>query len=229
MPETHVAPLRSPPVIDWATDVIERIGPAGVALLVALESVFPPIPSELVLLLTGFNVEQGRFGLVPAVLLATVGSVVGALLLYAFGAVVSEERLERFLGTVGRFIGLSRGDVDRGFRWFETRGQWVVLFGRLIPLVRSVVSIPAGADRMPLPRFVALTAVGSLIWNTIWIVIGRQLGEQWQQAERWSEVVELAIIAAVAVGVAASIVRGRRRRRAEAPARAAEDDLDEAA
>jgi membrane protein DedA with SNARE-associated domain len=201
-------------VIDWATDVIEQIGLAGVALLVALESVFPPIPSELVLLLTGFNVNEGRFSLVGAIVLATIGSVVGALLLYGFGAWISEDRLERFLATVGRFIGLTRGDIDRGFRWFERHGPWVVFFGRLIPLVRSVVSIPAGADRMPIIRFTTLTAAGSLIWNTIWIVVGRQLGDQWQKAERWGDRIEMALIAAMVVGLVYLVVRARRRRRA---------------
>ena len=202
-------------MIDWATDIIEQIGLAGVALLVALESVFPPIPSELVLLLTGFNVNEGRFGLVPAIILATVGSVVGALILYAFGAWISEERLERFLGSAGRFIGLTRGDVDRGFRWFERHGPKVVFFGRLIPLVRSVVSIPAGADRMPLGRFTLLTAAGSLVWNTVWILIGRQLGDQWQKAERWSDLIERGLIAVVLVVLVVLIVRNRRRRRHE--------------
>lgn len=202
-------------MINWATEVIEKIGLAGVALLVALESIFPPIPSELVLLLTGFNVSADRFGLVPAIGLATVGSVVGALVLYAFGAWISEDRLERFLTGVGRFIGLTRGDIDRGFDWFERHGPWVVFFGRLIPLVRSVVSIPAGADRMPIWKFTAFTAAGSLVWNSIWIVTGRQLGEQWRQAEQWSNTIERGLIA---VGIAVAVVlvvRARRRRRAE--------------
>lgn len=210
-------------MIDWATEVIESIGLAGVAFLVALESVFPPIPSELVLLLTGFNVSSDRFGLVPAILLATLGSVVGALLLYAFGAWISEERLERFFAKVGRWIGFTRGDVDRGFRWFEKYGPWVVFFGRLIPLVRSVVSIPAGADRMPLLRFTALTAGGSLIWNTIWIVIGSALGDQWRKAEQWSNVIERGMIAIGLVVLIWLVVRARRRRSA---ARAAGIDID---
>lgn len=209
-------------MIDWATGVIEQIGLAGVALLVALESVFPPIPSELVLLLTGFNVSEGRFSLVGAIVLATIGSVVGALLLYGFGAWISEERLERFLATIGRVIGLTRGDIDRGFHWFERHGPWVVFFGRLIPLVRSVVSIPAGADRMPLLRFTALTAAGSLLWNTVWIVVGRQLGDQWQKAEQWGERIEMVLVAAMVVGFVYLVVRARRRRAAgldaEAPA-----------
>ncbi len=197
-------------MIDWATDIIDRIGLVGVALLIAVESIVPPIPSELVLLLTGFNVHEGRLGLVPAILFATAGSVLGALALYAIGALISEERLERLLTSLGRFVGLKRADIDKGFRWFERHGPAVVFFGRLIPVVRSVVSIPAGADRMRLVPFIAYTTAGSLLWNTVWIVAGRQLGSSWRRAERWSEVLEFAVLGVAVVALIAIIVRSRR-------------------
>jgi membrane protein DedA with SNARE-associated domain len=165
-------------MIDWATEIIDSVGLIGVAFLVAVESVIPPIPSELVLLLAGFNVDQGNFTFVGAVTAATVGSVVGALILYALGALLSEERLMWLLHKVGRFVGFTQKDVDRGFQWFERHGAPVVFFGRLIPLVRSVVSVPAGAARMPLPRFVVWTALGSAVWNVVWVSIGQVLGDQ---------------------------------------------------
>lgn len=208
-------------MIDWATDVIDKIGLLGVAFLVALESVFPPIPSELVLLLSGFNVDSDRFGLVPAIMAATIGSVVGAWLLYLLGAWIDDDRLERFFSGVGRFVGLTREDVATGFRWFERHGPKVVFFGRLIPVVRSVVSIPAGADRMAPLRFTLLTAAGSLLWNTVWIVVGRQLGHQWHRADEWSGVIEKVVLVAFVIAGIVLIVRARRRRgrleRAEAP------------
>ena len=198
-------------MIDWAADFIDAIGLLGVAALVALENIFPPIPSELVLLLTGFNVSEARFGFVGAIVFATIGSVVGAYFLYGVGRLLNEERLEAFLAGVGRFVGLKKSDVHKGFQWFERHGTLVVLFGRLVPVVRSVVSIPAGADKMPLGRFTALTAFGSLVWNTIWISIGWGLGDQWKKAGRWGDYIQYGAIALIAIGLVVLIARARRR------------------
>lgn len=200
-------------MIDWATEVIESIGLIGVALLVALESVVPPIPSELVLLLAGFNVDQGNFSLVGAVIAATAGSVVGALILYAIGAFLSEERLMWLLHKVGRFVGFTKKDIDRGFDWFERHGAPVVFFGRLIPLVRSVVSVPAGAARMTIGRFVLWTALGSTIWNVVWVVIGQILGDQWEKADVWAGTFQLVVLVVLAIVGMLLIVRNLRRRR----------------
>ena len=199
-------------MIDWATQVIDSIGLVGVAFLVALENIFPPIPSELILLLTGFNVSEGRFDVVSGIIAATVGSVVGAYFLYAVGRLLDDARLERFLATIGRFVGLKQTDVHKGFVWFERHGTKVVLFGRLIPVVRSVVSIPAGGDRMPLLRFTALTAAGSLVWNTVWVAVGWGLGDQWENAGKWGDYLQYAVVVAVAVGLVVIIVRARRNR-----------------
>ena len=199
-------------MIDWAADFIDSIGLVGVALLVALENVFPPIPSELVLLLTGFNVSESRFGFVGAVVAATVGSVIGAYFLYGIGRLLNEERLERFLATVGKFVGLKRKDVHKGFTWFERHGTAVVLFGRLIPVVRSVVSIPAGAEKMPLLKFTLLTAAGSLVWNIVWVSIGWGLGDQWEKAGKWGDVLQYAVVALIAVGVVVLVVKARKDR-----------------
>jgi membrane protein DedA with SNARE-associated domain len=199
-------------VIDWAADFIDSIGLIGVALLVALENVFPPIPSELVLLLTGFNVSENRFGYAGAVLAATVGSVVGAYFLYGIGRLLSEERLERFLATVGKVVGLKRKDVHKGFVWFERHGTAVVLFGRLIPVVRSVVSIPAGAEKMPLLKFTLLTAAGSLVWNIVWVAIGWGLGDQWEKAGTWGDFLQYVVVGLIAVGLVVLVVRARRDR-----------------
>ncbi|MFM7094637.1 MAG: DedA family protein, partial [Actinomycetota bacterium] len=174
-------------MINWAADVIDAIGFVGVAVLVALENVFPPIPSELILLLTGFNVSEGRFDFVSGVIAATIGSVVGAYFLYALGRLVHEDRLEKLLAGVGKYLGLKKADVHKGFQWFERHGTAVVLFGRLIPVVRSVVSIPAGAEKMPIARFTLLTAAGSLVWNIVWVAIGWGLGDQWEKAGTWGD------------------------------------------
>lgn len=197
-------------MIDWAADFIDAIGLLGVAALVALENVFPPIPSELVLLLTGFNVSETRFGYVGAVIFATIGSVVGAYFLYGIGRLLSEERLEAFLAGVGRIVGLKKSDVHKGFQWFERHGSAVVLFGRLIPVVRSVVSIPAGAEKMSLVRFSVLTALGSLVWNAIWIAVGWGLGDQWEKAGSWGDYIQYGAVVLIAIALIAVIVRARR-------------------
>lgn len=205
-------------MINWAADVIDAIGLVGVAVLVALENVFPPIPSELILLLTGFNVSEGRFDFVSATISATIGSVVGAYFLYAIGRLVDEKRLEKLLAGVGKYLGLKKSDVHKGFQWFERHGTAVVLFGRLIPVVRSVVSIPAGAEKMPVLRFTLLTAAGSIVWNLVWVAIGWGLGDQWEKAGTWGDYLQYGVIATILVGLAIIVVRARRRNRsASAP------------
>ena len=199
-------------MVEWITDFINSIGLVGVALLVALENVFPPIPSEVILLLAGYNVELNRFGFVGAVLAATVGSIVGAYFLYGVGRLLSEERLEALLAGVGKYVGLKKKDVHKGFAWFERHEDPVVFFGRLIPVVRSVVSIPAGAEKMPLVKFTLLTGIGSLIWNTVWVSIGWGLGSQWGKAEKWGSALQYVVIALVLIGLVALIIRARRTR-----------------
>jgi membrane protein DedA with SNARE-associated domain len=199
-------------VVDWSTDVIDAIGSIGVAFLIALESVFPPIPSEAVLLLSGFLVSDGRFSYGTAVAAATVGSVAGALLLYTVGAIVGEDRMERLLTVVGKPLGFKRRDIDRANAWFERHGALVVLFGRMVPLVRSLVSLPAGADRMSLGLFLVLTTIGSACWNAIWIGIGWELGAQWERAERWTGALDYVIVAGVVGFLAWALIRRRRQR-----------------
>ena len=202
-------------MIDWATSVIDSIGVIGVAVLVALENVFPPIPSELILLLTGFNVSAGRFDVVSGIIAATIGSVVGAYFLYGVGRLLDDARMEKFLATVGKFVGLKQADVHKGFTWFEKHGNKVVLFGRLIPVVRSVVSIPAGGDKMPLAKFTLLTAAGSLVWNTVWVAIGWGLGDQWEKAGKWGDYLQYGVVAVVAIGLVVLIARARSQRSAD--------------
>lgn len=202
-------------MIDWATSVIDSIGLIGVAFLVALENVFPPIPSELILLLTGFNVSESRFDFVSGVIAATVGSVVGAYFLYAIGRLLDDERMEKFLAGIGRLVGLKKSDVHKGFVWFERYGNYVVLFGRMIPVVRSVVSIPAGGDKMPLLKFTLLTAAGSLVWNIVWVAAGWGLGDQWEKAGKWGDYLQYGVVAVVGIGLVVLIIRARSQRSAD--------------
>jgi membrane protein DedA with SNARE-associated domain len=194
----------------WVTSVIEALGPLGVGLLVALENLVPPVPSEIVLALAGYLAGEGRANVFVMGVAATVGSVVGALALYWLGAALGEERLKRWLDRIPL---VDADDLDRADRWFERYGNWAVLFGRMVPVVRSLVSVPAGANHMPIGRFLALTTLGSGIWNSIFIGLGYALGSRWQQIERYSTWFDLALLAGFVLVVSTWVVKRLRRRR----------------
>lgn len=166
---------------EWVTDVVDALGYVGVAFLVALESVLPPIPSEIVLPLAGFVAGQGDASVLGMTAAATAGSVVGALVLYWISAAIGPERLHAFVARYGRWFGVKPADLTRAEAWFDRRSEIAVLVCRCVPLVRSLVSIPAGFRRMPLGRFVVFTAIGSAIWNFALIGAGALLGDRWEQ------------------------------------------------
>jgi membrane protein DedA with SNARE-associated domain len=190
-------------LVTWATEVIYSIGYVGVALLIALEQVFPPIPSEVILPLSGSLSAAGRFSLPIVVVAATVGSCMGALMLYSIGRFGGEKRLGPWLDRYGKWLLLSRKDLESSRTWFARHGTWAVLIARLIPGMRSIVSIPAGLAAMPVGRFVALTAIGSGIWNSALIVAGFLLGRNWDQVKGWiapfGPIVYVILIAVVAL------------------------------
>ena len=166
---------------EWVTDIVDRLGYVGVAFLVALESLFPPIPSELILPLAGFVAGQGDANFLGMVAAATVGSLVGAWILYGISAAIGPERLHRFVVRHGRWFGVKDTDLVRAEEWFDRRSTYAVLFGRCVPLIRSIVSIPAGFRRMPIVRFTIATIAGSLVWNFALIGGGAVLGDRWEQ------------------------------------------------
>ena len=196
----------------WVIDVVESLGYVGLALLIALENVFPPIPSELILPLAGFLAGQGRFSLPAVIVAATIGSVAGALVLYGLGAWLGEARLRRLVDRYGKYARVSDRDLERADGWFDRHGGMAVLIGRLVPLVRSLVSVPAGVRRMPLMRFVAYTAVGSACWNSVLIGLGWALGDRWDQVNRYASLVEYVVLAALAIGVGWFIWKRRQQR-----------------
>lgn len=204
---------------DWATRVVEALGYLGVALLVALENVFPPIPSEVVLGLAGYTASQGEAWVVGMIIAATIGSVVGAWVLYGFAAAVGPVRLRAVVIRYGTWFGFGEADLDRAESWFDRRSRFAVLLCRCIPLVRSLISIPAGFRRMPLVTFTIFTLIGSLIWNTVLIVAGYALADQWERLLDVTEPLQnlvLAVFAALfVVIVVRKIVLVRRERAAE--------------
>ena len=190
-------------MLDWisdtAVDIIDRLGYVGVALLVALENLFPPIPSEVVLPFAGFVARDGRASLPGMIIAATVGSLIGAWALYGIAAWIGPERLERFLLRYGRWLRLTPADITRAEQWFDRRANVAVLVGRCIPLIRSLISIPAGFRRMPFGLFTLFTVLGSLVWNTVMIGVGYALRSRWDRVEPVLSVVQYVVIAAIVV------------------------------
>lgn len=202
---------------DWAVDLMDAIGPIGAGIAIALESLFPPLPSEVVLPLAGLAAQRGSFTLAEALLWTTAGSLAGAFLLYGLGALLGVARLRR----AAELLPLMRGsDVDRTVAWFARHGGKAVFFGRMVPIFRSLISIPAGVSRMPLWRFGLLTGAGSLIWNSIFVLSGYLLGEAWHVVEQYADILQYLVIAAVVVAVlwfVISRVRTLRRERRLGP------------
>ena len=192
---------------------ISQFGYFAVAGLILFENVFPPIPSELILPLSGFLATQTAMTLPGVIVAATVGSVVGAYFLYGIGRLLSQERLEGFFDTKPmRMLGFHSDDVAKAIGWFDRKGQITVLVCRCIPVVRSLISIPAGTAKMNMVRFAIYTLVGSLAWNAILCTLGFWAGGAWEQitaqAEWVSSVVKVVIIV-VAVAVVAWWIKFR--------------------
>ena len=192
----------------WIADLIEAFGALGVAFLMALENLFPPIPSELILPFAGFLVGRGEIGFLPALVASTAGSLSGALILYALGRWGGRNLILRY----GRYLRVKEADLDHAEGWFDKYDEWVVLFGRMVPGVRSVVSIPAGMLRTPFLRFVLLTTAGSAAWNTLLLGAGWYLGENWQQIEGFVGSLSNFVLIFVAVALVAAAIWWWRRR-----------------
>jgi membrane protein DedA with SNARE-associated domain len=190
-------------------DLMEALGALGVGLAILLETVVPPIPSEVVLPLAGYLAQTGRMGLVAAFLAATAGSLLGASFLYQLGRWLGPERSRRWLD---RLPLVDTADVDKAFDAFERRGRAAVLLGRLVPVVRSFISVPAGVVRMPWPQFLLYTAIGSAVWNGALIGAGVALGTQYELVERYVGLLDHALVAAVAGFGGWIVVRHLRRR-----------------
>ena len=197
---------------NWVQDVINQFGYFGVALLVVIENVFPPIPSEIVLPFAGFVAQQGAGAanavadaaqsdttVIGMMIAATIGSVVGALILYFVSAAIGPERLRAFVERFGKWFGVKSTDLVRAEAWFDRRSTAAVLVGRCVPLIRSIVSIPAGFRRMKLTSFVVLTAIGSAVWNIALIGAGAVLGDQWERVGEYVGIFQWLVIGAILV------------------------------
>lgn len=194
----------------WVASVIDTLGETGVGLLVALENLVPPIPSEIVLSMAGYLASEGRVNLTLVWAAATLGALVGALLLYQLGRGLGEERLRRWLDRIPL---VDLDDLNRADRWFERHENAAVLVGRCAPVVRSLVSIPAGANRMPLGRFALFTTIGSGVWNALFVGAGYALGSRWQDVEKYSHWFDYGVWTFFAVTIGLWITKKLRKRR----------------
>jgi membrane protein DedA with SNARE-associated domain len=201
-------------IVGWVVDLMEALGAPGVGLAIALENLFPPLPSEVFLPLAGFAAARGDLSLVAAIVWTTLGSVVGALALYGLGAALGRQRLRAI---ADRMPLVDVTDIDKAEAWFARHGPKAVFFGRMVPLVRSMISVPAGVERMNIALFLALTAAGSLIWNSLFVLAGYYLGENWHIVEGYAGILSKVVLAAIAIAVVVFVVRRIRGRRKVAP------------
>ncbi|MGP9695311.1 DedA family protein [Brachybacterium sp. AOP25-B2-12] len=205
-------------IVDWAVETIDAFGGPGVAFLIALESIFPPIPSEVILPLAGVTAARGEHNLIVMYLWAAAGSMVGAYVLYGIGRALGAERLRRL---VIRLPLVHVEDYDKSVRFMDRYGYAGVFFGRMVPGIRSLVSIPAGVYEMNLVRFSLLTLAGSGIWNAIFVGLGYGLGENWHVIEPYTDVISNVVYVIIVVialwwGIRL-LLRERRRRRLGLP------------
>lgn len=196
----------------WIMHVMDSYGYLGIALLILVENLFPPIPSEVILTFGGFMTTYTKMNLIGVVISSTAGSVFGAVLLYQIGYLVPRQKLESLLaGKAGRLLHFKPEDVGSAIDWFDSKGNYTVLFCRFIPIVRSLISIPAGMAKMSLPKFLWMTAVGSLVWNVVLVTLGAVAGTSWQKAAEclgtYTQVARVVIVIFIFVGILVYIKR----------------------
>ncbi|WP_394121404.1 DedA family protein [Planococcus donghaensis] len=200
---------------DWITSVMSDYGYFGIFLLIMLENVFPPIPSEVILTVGGFMTTTTDMTIPGVVLASTAGSVLGAVILYGAGLLLDVERLEKIIGKYGNWLRVKKEDIYKADAWFDRFGVWTVFFGRLVPLLRSLISIPAGMSNMKFWLFISFTTLGTLLWNTVLVFVGEAVGENreeiMRQLELYSNVVYalIGLCAVVAVWYYVKKIRTR--------------------
>ena len=195
---------------DWIVHTIESSGYPGIALLMFLENVFPPIPSELIMPLTGFTAAQGKLSLPLVILAGTIGSVIGQLPLYYLGHFLGKKRLMRLADRYGGWLAIGGEDIQKSSAWFAQHGSQAVLFCRLVPGVRSFISIPAGICGMNLPKFLLYSAIGMGVWAGVLAYLGHLLGENYGKVERYMGPATYVVFGLLALGAVVWVVRRKR-------------------
>ena len=184
---------------EFVISIMNQYGYFGIFFLIFIENIFPPIPSEVVLLFGGFMTTYSKLGVPLMILFSTLGSVVGAIVLYYVGKILNKERLKKIVsGKIGKILRLKASDIEKADHWFDTKGNKTVFFCRFIPVVRSLISIPAGMSEMAMTKFLVYTTIGSAIWNTVLLVVGNRVGKNWKDIlgimDRYSHIVLILLI-----------------------------------
>jgi membrane protein DedA with SNARE-associated domain len=199
-------------LVDFATNVVGDLGIAGIFALMIPESACIPIPSEATMLFAGFNVAEGKFSLFAAVAAGVIANVVGSWIAYAIGYFGRIELLERH----GAKLHIKRSDIERADRWFARHGEVTVFFARMLPIIRTFISLPAGVARMPFWRFTLFTLLGCIPWVFMLAFVGKQAGDNWTDWKDKLHYVDYAVAALIVVGLVYLVIRRRRSRRATA-------------
>ena len=195
-----------PEMIGQAVEANQWMGYGAIFAAMFLENLFPPIPSELIMPLGGFYVQQGQLQFLPVVLAGLLGTLLGALPWYGIGRVINEKRLEVWLSRHGRWIGISPAELARSRRWFNRYGTALVFWGRLVPGIRTLISVPAGIELMPFAPFLIWTTAGSLIWTLLLTLAGLGLGEGYSNVELWIDPVSMVVKGTLVIAVLAAVV-----------------------
>ncbi|MCQ6276830.1 DedA family protein [Bacillus sp. V3B] len=185
----------------WITDFMEQFGYIGIFLMIALENVFPPIPSEVILPFGGFMTTYTNLTVPGVIVASTAGSVVGAVILYGIGLLLDVSRLEKIVDRWGHILRITKKDIWKADAWFDKYGYWTVLFCRMVPLIRSLISIPAGMSNMKFAVFLVFTFIGTLIWNIILVSVGAALGENWENILSFMDIYSDIAYTLIAIGM----------------------------
>jgi len=199
--------------MDWITQFMEQYGYIGIILMIALENIFPPIPSEVILTFGGFMTTYTKLTIVGVIVTATLGSIIGAIILYGIGRMIDVEKLEKIIDRWGKLLRVKKEDIRKADAWFEKYGYWAVFLCRMIPLIRSLISLPAGMSKMKFVPFLLYTTLGTLLWNTILVSIGAAVGESWETIVHYMDIYSNFAYALIAIACIVVLVLYIRRAR----------------
>ena len=196
-------------MFEWITHLLDQLGYVGIALLMLLENVFPPIPSELIMPLAGFDAARGDMNVYLVILSGSIGSVAGALFWYVIGRWIGEDRLKRFASRHGRLLTLNASEIERVNRWFDKHNEKAVLLGRLVPAVRTLISVPAGIFEMSLGRFLIYSTIGTVGWTALLTFGGYMLGDRYELVQTWINPVSNVIVGIIVLAYLYRVMRWR--------------------
>lgn len=200
--------------MSWITEFMEQYGYIGIILMIAVENIFPPIPSEVILTFGGFMTTYTKLTVIGVIVTATLGSIIGAIVLYGIGRLIDVERLEKIIDRWGKVLRVKKDDIRKADAWFDKYGYWAVFLCRMVPLIRSLISLPAGMSNMKFVPFLLYTTLGTLLWNTILVLVGAAVGESWETIVHYMDIYSnfaYAIIALAGITVLVLYIRRARK------------------